>query len=116
MDSLEHDLRTSIAALDEVVQRISTVNQIVENIKEFQRINAPERTETIEEYYLSEINKWILATDKKNAELEKKEKHLLSTQTKYLAALKKLKDLENKIQNTTEKYNYCKSQIEKLQK
>lgn len=108
--ALETELKTQTLALDEVIERIKTVTEIMEAVTELSNKESEKKTrEDIEEYYIAQVNRWILFAEEKKKELEKKEGSLAEIQRKYLGTLKKVKELEDQLLNLSEKYEYLKT-------
>lgn len=109
MDSLESELLAGIGLLEQKIKRVETISQIMESISEITLARkTPSEVYDLEEYYASQINKWIISYERKTQEIEKQEKLLQETQIKYLASLRKIKELENEIQTINEKYMHYK--------
>lgn len=115
MDSLENEVRAAVDSMEDKIKRISTISQIIESITNSSiETKTPKEFYDAEEYYLSQINKWIISCERKTKELEEQEKLFQHTQAKYLASLRRIKELEDEIQNINEKYLYYKSIQKKM--
>lgn len=109
MDSLENELRTGIGLIEEKIKRVETITQIMDSILNItlERKSLSD-VHDLEEYYVYQINKWIISCANKMKELEEKEDLLQETQKKYLVSLRRIKELEDRIQNIEEKYLHYK--------
>ncbi|KAI5192466.1 hypothetical protein NEMIN01_2030 [Nematocida minor] len=110
MESLECELKIGIDLLDDKIKRVEVISQIIESVSELARSSKTHsQVQDLEEYYMSQINRWMAFGEKKTRQMEEQEVILLETQRKYLGSLKRIKELEDEMENVKEKYLHYKT-------
>lgn len=109
MDRVERDIAECMEEIDGKTERLQVLEQIVDRITEISKYRSKAlEMHDMEEYYIEEINRWMGITETKTSEMNKREEAAREQDRKYLALLKKTRELELQKDNAQKKYEYYK--------
>ncbi|KAI5189971.1 hypothetical protein NECID01_0766 [Nematocida sp. AWRm77] len=112
MDALEEELAKCISDITCTIEKISTLDAIMEKVVEISRYKRNSTdTEDMEEYYIEQINRWMSFSEEKAQEAAQKEEQSKEKEKKYLLSLKRIKELEKANTDIQSKYEYYKEQL-----
>jgi len=112
MERLEDEIAEYLAELDSKRERLGVLSEIIDRIMEISsfRVKSTE-LDDIEEYYIEQINRWMVFSEEKIKEAEIKEDISREREKRYLMSLKKIKELEKENEDAKTKCAYYKAQI-----